>query len=294
MKKQSQKAEAFLDFVRKNGNGLRGVKAETAAHVIEILADEGMEVRKLLIRVIDSFSSNLLFGTLYGKVCNDEAKRVELLDAIITIPRRVWLEGNLSHHTIRTAFSRAEDFEHLLKCHRAVILQPDDEHWERCFSSDEYWRKRVRWYIAKGDHCRAWDELRKAWRGFFVGAEEGIHRFGTHDPAQHVFQASKEVLTECVRELFQVMNRSGEIPALTDDDCVLKYEYQWRNGWSLAAGYDFACLYRTQKGRIGHGDSRTVPHIFCVEGAMVLKIAKHFREEQNARRRKRWNEASAT
>jgi hypothetical protein len=273
-----EEATAFLCFVRDNPNGLCHTPMSTATRIIEALADEGMEPRKLLVRVINSGHSGCLFDILFEKIRGDEAKRLALLNAVVTIPYHVRYAGHLDAQSEAAQFTRAEDFEHLLNHHRAALLHPDDEHLYLRFSPNAYWRKRVRWYIVKCDYRRAWDELRKANRGFFIGSKEEAPRFGNINPNLYRYSASGEVLTASVHELFNNMVKYGVLSPLSDEDKV---------PYSEILESSFANALRphqeTDRGR---------PTVVNRSEAMVLKIARHFRKERDAQRRKRWDEAS--
>ncbi|MFH0815019.1 MAG: hypothetical protein V1902_03030 [Candidatus Falkowbacteria bacterium] len=242
---------ALLDFARENPDCLSNQVDEMAEAIIIALADGGMHPRQLFARVLNSTDPNFLFAVVYNKLAQDEAKRLELLDAVVTADEMIWHDAILNAKTVANKFARAEDFEHLLKNHRDALLYQRDERPLFLFvPSDEYWRKRVRWYIAKRDWRRAWDEFRKARRGFFNGPKEEAPRFGKIDMTWYCYEASKETLVALIRELFNGMVSRGVFAKLIDSECVPS-----------------------------------------VEGAMAIKLTEYFREQRNAQRRKKWDVA---
>ncbi|MBI5254174.1 hypothetical protein HY932_00085 [Candidatus Falkowbacteria bacterium] len=203
--KRDAKTRSLIDFVRDNEDGLYGLTRPAAQFIVESLADAGMDASQLFARVVCSSEPNFLFVVLYDWLSKDAAQRLRLLDAVVTAPETVW-SYPLSASFVATKFTRAEDFEHLLKRHRTALLYRYNElQIFGCFSSDEYWRKRVQQYIAKYDWRRAWDEFHKARRGFFTGTKKVAPKFGKVDLTWYHYEASKSILVALIHELFNIM-----------------------------------------------------------------------------------------
>ncbi len=218
---------ALLDFVRQSRDGLRGIEKEAATRVVKGLAGEGMSAHDLLGRIIRSEYVEALFLVLYDEIGQDADKRIALLDAMLALPESVWGDGALNAGSVATKFARAEDFNHLLKHHKdAILYKREASYLLGHFSPDEYWLKRVRWYIVKRDYRRTWDELRRAERGYFIGSKEETPRFGKWDPMWYSYEASQESVATLARELCDAMIGPGLISSETS---LADYFRQQRN-----------------------------------------------------------------
>jgi hypothetical protein len=209
MEELLQGAAALLDFVRANNRGLFDVSEKTATLVIELLADERVEPHQLLSRVINSDAPNKLFRVLFTKVEADDQRRLALLDAVVAIQNSTWIDGTLSPKCVAGLFTTRKDFEYVLTNHRDAISRPGEKVFLR-FYFDEYWRVHVRWYIVSGDFRRAWDELRKTKRGYYIGSKES----GKRDPKLYRYGATSRILREIVQELYSAMIEKNALVAL--------------------------------------------------------------------------------
>lgn len=210
----AEEARALLDFVLQNSKGLRGVPKDTAESVLQCLMDENMSPSRLLTRAVNSSDPVKLFDFLYDAIEKEQPeRRLQLLDAIVRLPDWVWVNGVLNHCSVAARYDRAEDFAHLLESHRTELL--NEEVASRImgdFSSDKYWLHRVRWFIVKGDFRRAWDELGKAERGFFIGGKEHMPRFGKYEPEYYCFAATHATIDIVGWELYEAMERENIFP----------------------------------------------------------------------------------
>lgn len=210
---EKQEMEAFLDFVRDNPNGLKGVDEATAKYAVLVLS-ENMDPKDLFDRIIKTDFADSLFHSLLDLIMTGEKdrqeKRLALLDAVMGATDRIWRDVIL-HPSVAKRFTTAKDFDHLLKRHKDKLF--NEEHGlYRAFSSEEYWRHRVRWYIVKHDFRRARDEIKKAARGFFHGMLEERPFFGIITPACYHYAVSREVQEELLGELFQAMVNKSVFP----------------------------------------------------------------------------------
>src|SRR3990167_1260392 len=290
--------KVFLDVVMQNPRGLYGVSNRDVAEKALIWClDHGLSTSGLLARVIHANHPEYLFSLLCTKL-KDSNKRFELLDAVIRVPQRVWDDAILNAQSVGEIFSGAEDFSHILKYHKDRFLNFERPEFAKCFSSDQFWLHRVRWYIAKGDFRRAWDELKRAWRGFFVGPKDTSVWLRGIRPNWYYYAASKKVLAQLVHELYHGMLDKQIIDPITEDDHALRTAKQKVHVYGIrvrevaavhvhtrtviVAGIDFARLFR----RTEQPYDVTKPLVLADEGAMILKIAEYWRQQRNAQRRR--------
>jgi|GEM_PF-6295872 len=201
--------DAFIDFVRHNPRGLSGVKLGLAKVVIKDLLEDGFPVGDLFIRSLQSVHAQELLIALFEKVRGNPVMRTSLLDGVIHTPEKFW-ESSLDPDAASAMFDEAEDFGYLYANHREMLREQRYNPFLSGLSTDKFWLKRVSWYIAKRDYLRAWDELKKAWWGIYVGEEEFFDI--TYDSYDRQYNAKAEIVQTLVGKFHK---------ALSDDD-VLK------------------------------------------------------------------------
>lgn len=295
----------FIEMLKVNPEGLFGIDEKTAEQALQWCWQEGvLSVPKLLGRVLNSSHPEYLFSVLFN--CLDKLpKRYELLEAVMRTPERIWENAILDLSKVAEKFSSAEDFEYILKHHRDILLDAKRPDFAKYFSADEYWLKRVRWYIGKSDVRRAWDELKKAWHGFFIGPNNAPPWERELCPDWYRYVALKSTLAELVPELYVCMLSKNLVQPITEEDHVVRSAQVKMNIYRISkrgtaeaqyqrsvvvAGFEFARIFRQLKEQ--HGDIMQ-PLILADEGAMILKIAEYFRQQRNAKRRQKWEAASA-
>ncbi|MFH1745071.1 MAG: hypothetical protein ABH881_02800 [bacterium] len=305
-----ERRDSLLCFAREESECFIEVSIKTAASIIMKLAEEGMRAEELLNRVLSSSEEfigdeeesfnyqNRLFSALYQVLEKDEKRRFELLDAVVALEEEEWSSAELDARFVAKHFAKAEDFEYLLKGHYGDLFSENTSFTSR-LSTDSYWIKRVEWYIvSKRDWRRSWDEIQKAWRGFPVGQEKQLPN--KIDFSLYRYRANKWIVASFVQQLFALMVKDGTIELLIDKDHILQnentsvpaYEDKSRFGaprfYRLSApvaGFKIASEWCIKEG------SFKEPYVFEEEGAMVLKIADHFRQEKNRAKRARWEKA---
>lgn len=211
--------EAFLDFCRKNPLCLQDAEKGDAIFAVNTLVSEGMKPHDLMRRIVHSAYSDRLFEALVKIFCAPGNKdRLDLLDAVVRQRKSVWEMNILDTNRIGEIFDKADDFEYLLK-NFSHLLFDQGGHLFEVFHPDEYWRIRVTRYYLKKDFRRAWDELKKADRGFFIGREEDRPLFGRLDPDFYAYRAHDVTVENLTRRLFSYMEEAKLI-ALTEDDVL--------------------------------------------------------------------------
>jgi len=210
--------QAFLDFCRKNSLCLQETEKQQAIFAIRALISEKMKPKDVVARIVHSIFSDHLFEIAARFYCVDKTDRLEFLDALASLPARTWVDNVLGAERFGELFNEADDFEYLLKHFPAKLFDSGGPLYQ-LFSSDEYWRIRILRYSVKSDYRRAWDELRKADRGFFVGPEEEKPLFGQYDPEFYAYQARPATIDRLTRDLFMYMERDGLIE-LTEADVL--------------------------------------------------------------------------
>lgn len=299
---ETSNVDAFIDFLcdEENARGLQMVTTDLAQSVIVELVRRRMSAADLLRRVMHAHEPGKAFTMLFNAYCTQSfAKRHELLDAIMAVPVGRW--GTTTHlelDVVASHFTTADDFEYLFTHHQEDILN-DDHPIGLDICPDEYWMKRIRRYIEKRDWERAYDELRRASRGFFSGPKEERPLFGKADSVWYRFHASQATLHTLVQELFEVMVQRNVIAALRDDDAFTSMSAAVPLGQSRRPlsgkspetfegvpkglpGAEFAALFCKE----GIPDERTqrMIYAFSRESGMVLAIAGYLAGRKKTRK----------
>lgn len=230
--------------------------------------------------------------------------RHEVLDAALSIPRQLWGQEEAFD---AVAFGR--------------LIRPDDDLsviFERkdLFRGEStlpfpiphelYWTHKVQWYIGKKDFRRAWDELRKARKGFTKAPDDPAeamleqHRISTSLRRGNPFfggnySVDSTVTKPLINQLYSAMVQARivkleELPALkkhtglrtTMKTYVIREDrkhYTADQNVPLA-GLDVANDFIEERTRNGF--------VFSETGAMALAIANHFRTVRNEAKRKKY------
>jgi hypothetical protein len=216
--------EDCLNFVRnevKCSGVFADVSEKDAKRLVETLVNDGMSPAEIHKRIVFSSRADFLFSVLYDKVCASQEKRMALLDALVFSSKDLSAGAHLDATFVAGKFSTAEDFQHLLDYHSHLLFYERDSSWlAKYFSADDYWLSKVRWYIAKKDHRRAWDEFRRAQKGFFIGPKNGSPRSDEIEPQDYCCAVTAETATMLVRELYIGMQVAGLLPD-ADDECAM-------------------------------------------------------------------------
>jgi hypothetical protein len=180
------------------------------------------------------------------------------------IERRAW-----SQKTVLEVLNDPQILGYLVDNYRGEITDPS--HVLYHVNLDSYWNTRVRWFIAKGDLLRAWDELIKSVRG--IAADHRVQ-------SPHLHRISSKYLRPLVQSLFEALLAKGLVDPVTAGEHTIGW-------WQLYS----ACIGGTRTGR------RRIqsPHMRGAEfkmlqimgspieqlnreGVMVFRIGRHFRE----------------
>lgn len=162
----------------------------------------------------------------------------------------------------------------------------DDQDFLACFHPDEFWISRVSRFINSGDFERAWDELRKANRGFFP---PGFKQNNFDPRVRGAFWATGEAVKALVNDLYSEMLGHGvSLPKNVHAGRCSR----WRWGRSyrqqvLVPGFDIAyfscCQVHSDQWEITEEDGCWVTS----EGRRALLLGDYFLEARNIKRRAR-------
>jgi hypothetical protein len=204
-----------------------------------------------------------------------------------------------------------KDFEVILRCHcpehvvsdlrRGMIellqVDPikitgrwpvfDDQDFLSCFHPNEFWIGKVSRFINSGDFARAWDELRKANRGFFPA---GFKQNNFDPKVRGAFWATEEAVKALVNDLYgQMLRHRVSFPENVHAGRCSRWRWARFGGRRqvLAPGFDVAyfscCPAHERKMEI-------VEEYGCQvtpEGHKALLLGDYFLEVRNIRRRAR-------
>jgi hypothetical protein len=305
------KKSAFVDFLYENDECLEGMSYLKAKSAILYLARNGMDASGLMKRACHSAHSKRLLIML-TRIFKGKRKRHALMKTLLTLPTNYW-EEHFQMEELPTLFSGGDSDIDYIRQHHNEILTDEQHPLFRCVGDmDAYWERHIRLYIVKRDFRRAWDELRKAHRGFL--SEEGLAevlKYRSRYSLRGTHRASNTTLKTLVGELYTAMSDGSLIATLPEGNYELENEhtrvavYETReprgrehaprsyNQAIRRAGLELANIFLIQEGSYDYWNNQRKPYIFQREGGMVLLIADYFRQLKNEARRKKHQKALA-
>ncbi len=214
---------ALVAFIEDNEKGFDQVSSsEQAVFIAQQLLRRGMPVLMVLKRLFFSKHANRALQAIISDESSSSYRRQQLVEAILELPRTYWGEfrtdgRGFNAQLISDLISHPEVFELIVKTKPRIIK--DQEHpLHEALKPDAYWLKRVRHCIDKKDFCRAFEELKKADRGFYAGSGNPV----TDEDWEFTCAASRGALTTLIRELYHAMVRKGLVTAVSDSSLVLQ------------------------------------------------------------------------
>jgi hypothetical protein len=325
--------EWLVDLVADEEDGLRAVtQKHLAEKVVLALVRGGHPLADVLARAAHSPFADHLLERVIEAVANT-ARRRELVTALIGLPDKYWSDSweceDFGFPAPPWRFDDPEDFEWML-AHHPEIMRNCEHPLHNAFNADAYWMKRVRRHIVRKDFVRAFDEFKKAFRGFYVNDRPPLARDlrapGYRDARQwqsadaYKYGASPPTLRTLIRELHDAMVAAkliAPVPegpfTLTADEATVEVKrYQTRvprDGRRPAVSTvpvpragkviaDALFLRSTEKGPgpYGYGE-RVTAWTYDREGGMILAVAEWWRTRKQARqdaaRRRKYERALA-
>ncbi len=168
-----------------------------------------------------------------------------------------------------------------------ALLSDDFGKWDDCDLrkfADAYWKAMVGERLARGDIRRAWDNAKKAFRGFSVleYAIEAAHEVPSHGEPQEL-AASRRHCVDFIKTVYEILYKQGLVP-LVSNALLTKSEMA---AWTGRAprkeplpGELFARVF-AEKGTFGPISQ------------MIVAIACYFAEQRDAKRQKHAAEQQA-
>lgn len=312
---EREKFVALVAFVEDNPCGLATIrKQELARRVLQHLLEGKMDALNLFLRAKSSRFRDEFFADITTAL-KTAGRTEEWARAIVMSPADWWGEEGFDPDDVCMYLDDAELFEMVVNKRRELLNDPDHFLFH-VLKPDAYWMKRVRWYIASRDYPRAWDELKKALRGFRVSRlaacaqRSGDRRYRWNQKFQpleeehgHGFWASEEVLKRLVTELFAAMVGAGLVNQIPDGTYTIDGGYTKMEVYetkpcshhkprayeqtTMPAGFAFASLFRAEMPTSHYLWRSARPIAFQREGGMVLSIAEYFRQKGNERKRRK-------
>jgi len=307
---------ALLSFVRDNEEGIQQVKQyETAELVLLTLGDEGMDAYSLLRRCC-----HLEFGERLIKAIRNfffkKGKFPQFLSGLVQMDRSWWDENMIDPPSSLNQLQGDETLEQVMKQHSNLLTDP--EHPLYCESgpiADDYWSNKIQKLIKAKKFLRAWKELHKGHKGLLKAtvraAEYDKQQFIEIcvDPNNRCWKASTNCIGELVSLLYKAMYSVGEIQNLNEEDHNTKpwdripeqifdthvprgrhHKPREYTQWIDRPGQQLALLFvERELGGAGFDKKLRLKE----EGAMIIKVAAHFRQQHNERCRAKYVQALA-
>lgn len=248
-------------------------KLSVGEDLVLALVNEGMDDEGLLKRVSMNLFADELFMLLVN-VFKGTHRWPTFVRAVINVPRACWASsgGGLSEDVVVKRFFPLLDGTSLQELIRVVENDRSHPLFDRLFA-DPFWTARVCHYIAKRDHLRAWEEIKKAKRGMSAANitprnRRERERFG-HAPEGLYIRASTECQRALAIRLFETMVERKLIEPLKGGDYVIL-----RKRTHGIAGLTLALrLGDVEESHVPNGK---VKYSMCRVGAIALKLARNF------------------
>ena len=194
--------EKLVSFAQKEPHCFRSLSSqevELAERVMGELVRRDMPMNDVVERIVHSrFKNNLLLFVLNN--VEDPAQRAQLIDSLMM---EIRLQG--VGETVGNCLSVSDELPSILTNYAHLIADPDHYLYGR-LSIDQYWAHRVRRHLLKPkpDTERAYDELRKAWKGFRE-LEEEVARKLDRDNFRLETHISNTCLERLVAEIYEAV-----------------------------------------------------------------------------------------
>jgi hypothetical protein len=190
-----------------------------------------------------------------------------------------------------------------------ILLKSEDDEWDdskfRQFA-DTYWGIIVHGYIANGDHRRAWDEIRKAFRG--LNPTERVDQFESypHGEARQL-AASYDYLRTLIAELYAALYSKAKVELVSDSPVLFKSVIERypgaRDAYYMSRGSDVRPRVLEGKRDLpGQNfasefgiwrDKETDKTMVSPSAQMVFEIARYFSAKRDAKRKRKFKQAVA-
>jgi len=224
---------------------------EEEVWAIRVLVEDGLspvEVFELLPKGMSDFPRAVrCLADLY------ESDQEEFLVALVhDHVRRCKLnsEGvdNVGSKYIFSLLLRADNFPRVVRRAQDVLLRGGSLFTS--YPADEYWTRKVRYYLKKCDYRRAWDELLRSYHGISPSVDSSKYVRGA-------YRADQELLRALLKEIYEELVLVNRITRLEED------EYQSSNIPNSLPGYGLAKSF--ERWTLGWGYS----------SRLTLKLAQH-------------------
>lgn len=263
---KNEKLLAFVHMAMDDEHGLEqlGLPLPLAKEVVAHLARRGMPIPALLERIKNS--------------CH-EGKLLEYLPKVIGTSLPV-LNQMLGY--LRTA------------------VHEDKDSWERDslrLVSDQYWQLRVLDRIAHGEYRRAWEDIKKSFRGFHDGEEaENRVPFETYPHGEATdFAASLKMIRTLVATLYGAMLEKKLIEQVHEEPAQIEISEERRIVYTVRPRSDSGTLPRprvfTNLEIAGVEFAYAINEAsggFDAQSQMALRIAAYFAQQRREKRRQKY------
>ena len=219
--------EARYYFLRDNPHCLVDVAANAdVADLVRRLAASGdLPMTAILERISSSACPDFFFGALFDQVDRNLAMRLELINALVRKRRGGWLSDAFDPRMVGKKFDLACDFVSLIEFNREVLLDADDDsrpEFLNYIDPNPYWNVMVIDRIERRDYKRAWDELKKARYGLFIGTKADSLRMAlrvrdgqARDASLYRYMAGYLTWRQLSLRLFTAMVEAGKFTRQT-------------------------------------------------------------------------------
>lgn len=195
-----------------------------------------------------------------------------------------------------------------------ILLKSEDDEWDnselRKFA-DTYWGIVVHGYVMNGDYRRAWDEIRRAFRGLSPTEPANSFELYPHGEARQL-AASRDYLSTLIAELYAALYSKAKVQLVSDSavpfQSVIERYPGARNAYYLPRGWPYS--RGEVKPRILEGwrdlpgknfasefgiwrDEETRDTMVGPVAQMVFEIARYFSAKRDAKRKRKFEQAVA-
>lgn len=271
------------DFLRHSEESLAQVdNLARATELLGVMVDDRMSEKGIVNRIAHSpFADDLLQRLIEYSEEGQRRDPLNLAHALMHASAGLWESsgGNLSEELVMAWLIRRLGIREVFRVFREFLL--DEEHpLFETMDPDIYWSATVQHFVERGDFRRAWDGVKKAHAGFLklnrerpVNCDpEEVKEF-LQDSDNRCCRASRACLTQIVQLLFASLVERGLIIGLQEADRMISQ----RETEASIPSLEFAASFGSEGSQGVFRLSET--------GAMVRKVARHFCDQKNAKRR---------